>query len=80
MALTVGQGFDASDFRLAAKLGVTENELDSLCVAVTSSLKKGPLEPNDIRTATGKASRNLGEQGKKKGCDLSSPEFAMSFL
>jgi hypothetical protein len=44
VALTVGQGFDASDSKLAAKLGVTESELDSLCAAVTSSLKNGKLK------------------------------------
>src|SRR5205823_2048217 len=31
------------------------------------ALAKGPMAPDDIREATGSASRNLGEEGKKKG-------------
>src|SRR5205823_4020722 len=57
----------------AYKLGVTDKEVDKLCDAVVKALAKGPLEPNAIREATGKASRNLGEEGKKKGVTTTLP-------
>jgi hypothetical protein len=53
--------------KVASKLGVTDKEIDKLCGAVVKALAKGPLDPNQIREATGTASRNLGEEGKKKG-------------
>jgi len=59
--------------RAATKLGVTEKEIDSLCKAVRAALAKGPLEPDEIREATGKASRSLGEEGKKKGLTTTLP-------
>ena len=58
---------------MAAKLGVTEKEVDKLCDAVVSALAKGPLDPDGIRDATGKASRSLGEEGKKKGLTTTLP-------
>jgi len=36
-------------------------------------LGKGPLTPDEIREATGSASRNLGEEGKKKGMTTTLP-------
>jgi Winged helix DNA-binding domain len=59
--------------RVALKLGVTEKEIDKLCEAVTKALEKGPLDPDGIREATGKASRSLGEAGKKKGVTTTLP-------
>src|SRR5439155_9885728 len=53
--------------KTAYKLGVTDKEIDKLCDAVMKALSKGPLAPDDIREATGSASRNLGDEGKKKG-------------
>jgi hypothetical protein len=64
LGLTVGRDFN-SDLKTALKLGVTETEIDKLCVAVVKALAKGPLDPDGIRDATGKASRSLGEEGKK---------------
>jgi hypothetical protein len=72
LGLTVGQGSDG-DMRVAMKLGVTEKEIDTLCQAVRAALAKGPLEPEEIREATGKASRSLGEEGKKKGLTTTLP-------
>jgi len=72
LGLKVGEGFD-SDMRPALKLGVTEKEIDKLCDAVLKALNKGPLEPEEIREATGKASRSLGEEGKKKGLTTTLP-------
>jgi DNA glycosylase AlkZ-like len=65
--LTVGEPFSHAETRVASKLGVTEKEIDKLCDAVIKALAKGPLAPDEIRDATGSASRNLGEEGKKKG-------------
>jgi len=72
LGLTVGRQFN-SDMKQAVKLGVTENEIDKLCDAVVTALEKGPLDPDGIRDATGKASRSLGEEGKKKGLTTTLP-------
>ena len=72
LGLTVGRQFN-SDMKTASKLGVTEKEVDALCVAVVKVLEKGPLDPDGIREATGKASRSLGEEGKKKGLTTTLP-------
>lgn len=67
LALKVGTEFGQGEMKVASKLGVTDKEIDKLCGAVVKALAKGPLDPNQIREATGTASRNLGEEGKKKG-------------
>jgi hypothetical protein len=72
LGLMVGQGGDP-EMRTAMKLGVTEKEIDALCSAVVKALAKEPLEPDQIREATGKASRSLGEEGKKKGLTTTLP-------
>ena len=72
LGLTVGRDFN-SDLKTALKLGVTEAEIDRLCDAVVKALAKGPLDPDGIREATGKASRSLGEEGKKKGLTTTLP-------
>jgi hypothetical protein len=73
LALTLSQAFSGAEMKLAAKLGVTEKEIAKLCDAVLKSLEDGPLEPEQIRAATGKASRSLGEEGKKKGLTTTLP-------
>ena len=72
LGLTVGREFN-SDMKQAVKLGVTGKEIDALCDAVLKALEKGPLDPDGIRDATGKASRSLGEEGKKKGLSTTLP-------
>ncbi|MEP6491398.1 MAG: crosslink repair DNA glycosylase YcaQ family protein [bacterium] len=67
LGLTVGRPFGDADMKTAAKLGVTAKEVDKLCDAVLGALGKEPLDPEAIRGATGKATRNLGEEGKKRG-------------
>ena len=67
LALKAGESFAGAPMKVAYKLGVTDKEVDKLCEAVLKALEKGPLDPEEIREATGKASRNLGEEGKKKG-------------
>ena len=73
LALKVGQQFNMAPMKTAYKLGVTDNEVTSLCKSVLKALQKGPLNPDQIRTATGNASRNLGEEGKKKGMTTTLP-------
>lgn len=67
LALKAGEGFTGAEMKVACKLGVTDKEVEKLSDAVLKALGKGPLDPEEIREATGKASRNLGEEGKKKG-------------
>ena len=73
VALKVGQAFGGGDMKVAARLGVTEKEIGKLRDAVLKALAKGPLDPEGIREATGSASRNLGEEGKKKGIGTTLP-------
>ena len=72
VGLKAGEGFDTT-LRTAEKLGVTVKEVDKLRDAVLKALEKGPLEPEEIRAATGSASRSLGEAGKKKGLTTTLP-------
>jgi hypothetical protein len=73
LALKVGGEFRKAEENVAARLGVTEKEIDKLCGAVVGALAKGPLDPAAIREATGNASRSLGEEGKKKGLTTTLP-------
>jgi len=72
LGLAAGQGFD-TDMKAAVKLGVTPKEIAKLCGAVVAALEKGPLDVEALRKATGKATRNLGEEGKKKGVTTTLP-------
>src|ERR1700722_1940848 len=72
LGLAAGRGFDG-EMKTAAKLGVTEKEIDKLCDVVVAALEKCPLDPDGLREATGKAVRNLGPEGKKKGLTTTLP-------
>jgi hypothetical protein len=72
LGLAAGRGFDG-EMKTAAKLGVTEKEIDKLCDAVVAALEKCPLDPDGLREAAGKAVRNLGPEGKKKGLTTTLP-------
>ncbi len=72
LGLTAGQSFDG-DMKAAVKLGVTPKEIAKLSDAVVAALEKGPLDTEELREATGKAVRNLGEEGKKKGVTTTLP-------
>jgi hypothetical protein len=72
LGLTVGQGF-SDEMKTAEKLGVTEKEIDKLCGSVIAALAKGPLDPEGLRDATGRAVRNLGAEGQKKGLTTTLP-------
>src|SRR5262245_11476929 len=73
LGLKVGEEFGKAEMKVAYKLGVTDKEVDKLCDAVLKALAKGSLEPNQVREATGNASRSLGEEGKKKGITTTLP-------
>lgn len=73
LALQLGQPFRETERKVAAKLGVTDKELDTLSLAILKALKPGPLEPEEIRKSVGAATRNLGEEGKKKGLTTTLP-------
>lgn len=73
LGLRVGQAFGGGDMKTALKLGVTEAEIDKLCDAVVTALKKDALDPEALREAVGGAARSLGEEGKKKGLTTTLP-------
>ena len=73
LGLKAGESFAAAEMKVAYKLGVTDREVDRLCAAVVDALGKAPLDPDELREATGKASRSLGEEGKKKGLTTTLP-------
>ncbi len=73
LALSVGAGFKDGDLRIAAKLGMTEKEIEKLCDAILKALSKDALEPDEIREKVGAAARSLGEEGKKKGMSTTLP-------
>src|SRR5579871_2194741 len=72
LGLTVGNGF-SDEMKTAQKLGVTEKEIDKLCGAVIAGLARGPLDPEGLRAATGRAVRSLGAAGRKKGLTTTLP-------
>ena len=73
LALRIAQEFSGSELALARKLGVSDDEIARLCDAVLDVLGKGQLSPDEIRAATGNASRNLGPVGAKKGLTTTLP-------
>jgi hypothetical protein len=74
LALQVGQGFgNESDMRTARKLGVTDAEIEKLGEVVLKALRKGPLDPEQLREAGGGTVRNLGPEGVKKGVATTLP-------
>lgn len=73
LGLAAGEPFRAVEMKTAAKLGVTDSEIEKLCESVLSALGNGVLSPDEIRDATGGASRSLGEEGKKKGLTTTLP-------
>jgi hypothetical protein len=72
LGLTLAQGF-LDEMKTAERLGVPAKEIDKLCEAVVKALEEGPLDPDGIRAATGKAVRNLGAEGQKKGLTTTLP-------
>ncbi len=73
LALQVGQPFREAERKVAAKLGVTDSEIDKLSAAILKALKPGPQDPDQIRESVGSAARSLGEEGKKKGVTTTLP-------
>ncbi len=73
LGLKVGQSFGEGEMKVAEKLGVTAKEIERLCHAVLAALEKKPLDTDELREATGRAVRNLGAAGKKKGLTTTLP-------
>jgi hypothetical protein len=73
LALKAGHSFAGSEMKVALKLGVTQKEIDKLKDAIVTALAKGPMDPAQLREATGTASRSLGEEGKNKGLTTTMP-------
>lgn len=73
LSLKAASGFGDADLKVGYRLGVTDQEIGKLCDAVVKALAQGPLDPEGIRKATGDASRNLGDEGKKKGLTTTLP-------
>ena len=68
LALTVARALqNATEWTTARKLGVTEDEINLLEAKVLEALEGGAKDPAAIKKEVGDASRNLGEEGKKKG-------------
>src|SRR5262244_1697920 len=72
LGLTVGQGF-GGEMKVAEKLGVSRQEIGRRCDSIVTALENGPLYPDGLREATGKAVRNLGPEGQKKGLTTTLP-------
>ena len=73
LGLAVGAPFAEAPMRPARSLGVTDAEVETLCQAILQILGPEPMDPDALRTATGSASRSLGEAGKKKGVNTTLP-------
>jgi hypothetical protein len=73
LALHLAQNCGPGEMRVAEKLGVTAKEIDKVCQAVVAALAKGPLDPDEIRKATGGVVRSLGPEGQKKGLTSTLP-------
>ena len=75
LGLRVGDSAPLGDIANAAKLGVTEREVDDLADAVVAALDEAarPLDPKAIKTATGDLSRSLGDEGRKRGLSSTLP-------
>jgi hypothetical protein len=73
LGLRVGEEFSTGEMALARRLGVTDAEIAKLSSAVVRALRNGPLAPDEIRAATGSASRSLGTEGAKKGLTTTLP-------
>ncbi len=73
LALATGEPSLAAERQTAAKLGVTQAEIDGLANRVLAALRTGPMQPDEIKAATGDAVRNLGEEGRKKGLTTTLP-------
>lgn len=74
VALKAGRGFsDESSMNTARKLGVTDEEIDQLCLSIVDALGGGPLDPDALKELTAGHVRNLGSEGVKKGITTTLP-------
>jgi Winged helix DNA-binding domain len=73
LGLKLGQDGPEAEMRIARKLGVTDAEIGKLSKAVLQALEAAPLDPEGLKLAVGRAVRNLGDEGKKKGITTTLP-------
>ena len=73
IGLKAGQSFTENENRVAAKLGVTDEETSRLRSAILKALASGPLDTEAIRMAVGAAARGLGPEGVRKGISTTLP-------
>jgi hypothetical protein len=73
LALAAGQPFAGDEMKVAAKLGVTEAEIEKLRRLIAEALQEGARTPDEIRTKAGAAARSLGPEGVKKGLSTTLP-------
>src|SRR6202000_1140227 len=74
LGLSLGVGAPEAEVAAAVKhLDVTWAEIDGLCAAVLAALGDSPLDPGEIRAATGDAVRSLGDKGRKRGVSTTLP-------
>ncbi|GAA4859835.1 DNA glycosylase AlkZ-like family protein [Kitasatospora terrestris] len=75
LGLAAGAGAPEADIASASRhLGVTRDEIEKLCLAVSELLSPDrPLDPPAIREGVGGAVRSLGEAGKKRGQSTTLP-------
>lgn len=71
--LAVGAHAPQAEVRNALKLGVSQDELDTLADKVAGLVGDEPLGPRELKPLLGDAVRNLGEAGKKKGLSTTLP-------
>jgi len=72
LGLRAGRGFaDEATRKSALRVGVTEQEIDTLKTQVLGALAKGPLDPAELRERL--PVRSLGEAGRKVGVSTPLP-------
>ena len=73
LGLTLGVVSSTAERNVARKMGVTDAEIDKLCIAVKKALRGGELAPDEIRGHVGSSCRSLGPNGLKKGISTTVP-------
>lgn len=74
LALRAASNCPDNEMKVARKLGVTDQDVTSLAVAVRDVLSvDGPLTPDELKQSLGGQVRNLGEEGRKKGLTTTLP-------
>ena len=74
LALRIAGSLPDSEMKVAQKLGVTDDEVYRLGVAIMDVLRDGAsLDPDGLKQVLGTQVRSLGEEGRKKGLATTLP-------